>query len=137
MVSIKKITFTIVLFSGLLFSAIVSNSQIPNDIIVGFETGNVKILSRYFNQNVNLVVLENNNVYSKAQAQQIVGDFFNTFVPDPQKKFKVIHESGSSTSKSVIGTIETQKGEVFRIHFLLKQNDGKEYIIHQLRFDKQ
>ena len=136
MESMKKITFTAVLFSGLMFSVIVANSQIPNDIIVGFETGNVKILSAYFNQNVNLIILDNNNVYSKAQTQQIVGDFFSTFVPDPEKKFKIIHESGKEGAKSVIGTIETQKGEVFRIYFLLKQSDGKEYI-HQLRFDKQ
>ena len=135
MISIKKIAFTAVLFSGLLFSVIDSNSQIPNDIVVGLETGNVRILSGYFNQNVNLVVLDNNNVYSKAQTQQIVGDFFNNYTPDPEKKFKIIHESGKS-AKSVIGTIETEKGEVFRIYFLLKQNDGKEYI-HQLRFDKQ
>ena len=136
MASIKKISFITVLFSGLMFSVIVSNSQIPSDIIVGFETGNVKLLSGYFNQNVNLVVLDNNNVYSKAQAQQIVGDFFNNFVPNPEKKFNIIHESGKEGAKSVIGTIETQKGEVFRIYFLLKENDGKEYI-HQLRFDKQ
>ena len=134
----KKITFIVVLFSGLIFSTIVANSQVPNDIVVGFETGNVKILSRYFNQNVNLVVLDNNNVYSKAQTQQIVGDFFNTYAPNPEKKFKIIHESsGRDGSKSVIGTIETKKGEIFRIYFLLKQNEAKEYIIHQLRFDKQ
>jgi hypothetical protein len=136
MASIKKITFPFVLFFGLLFTVFISNAQIPNDIIVGFETGNVKVLSRYFNQNVNLVVLDNNNVYSKAQAQQIVGDFFGTFIPNPEKKFKVIHESGKEGAKSVIGTIETKKGEVFRIYFLLKQNEGNEYI-HQLRIDKQ
>ena len=136
MISIKKVIFTAVLFLGLLFSVIDSNSQIPNDIIVGFETGNVKALSGYFSQNVNLVVLDNNNVYSKAQTQQIVGDFFNNYMPDPEKKFRIIHESGKEGAKSVIGTIETEKGEVFRIYFLLKQNDGKDYI-HQLRFDKQ
>ncbi|MDR2911608.1 MAG: DUF4783 domain-containing protein [Bacteroidales bacterium] len=136
MTSIEKIIFTVVMLSVILLSAIVSNSQIPNDIVVGLETGNVKILSNYFSQNVNLVVLDNNNVYSKAQTQQIVGDFFNKFVPDPEKKFNVIHESGKDVAKSVIGTIETQKGEVFRVYFLLKQDDGKEYI-HQLRFDKQ
>lgn len=136
MASIEKIIVNVVLLLGLLLSTILSNSQIPNNIIVGLETGNVKILSDYFNQNVSLVVLDNNNVYSKAQTQQIVGNFFRTFVPDPGKKFNVIHESGKEGIKSVIGTIETQTGEIFRVYFLLKQNDGKEYI-HQLRFDKQ
>ncbi len=132
----KKIVLAFVLFAGLVFSTVVSQAQIPNDIIVGLESGNAKILSKYFNQNVDLVVLDNNNVYSKAQAQQIVGDFFSTFSPNPEKKFKIIHESGKEGAKSVIGTIETTKGEIFRIYFLLKQNEGKEYI-HQLRIEKQ
>jgi len=136
MTSMKKLIVSLVLFCGLFFSALITNAQIPNDIITGFESGNAKVLSRFFNQNVNLVVLDNNNVYSKAQAQQIVGDFFSTYVPNPEKKFKIIHESGKEGAKSVIGTIETKKGEVFRIYFLLKQNEGNEYI-HQLRIEKQ
>ena len=142
MAPIKKTPLTLVLFSGLMLLVIVSKSQIPNDIsdindiIVGFETGNVKILSGYFNQNVNLGVLGNNNMYSKAQTQQILSEFFNTYVPDPEKKFTIIHYSEREGTKWVIGTIETKKGEVIRVYFMLKQNDDKEYI-HQLSFDKQ
>jgi hypothetical protein len=83
---------------------------------------------------VELVVLENENVYSKAQAQQIVGNFFNNYIPE---EFTVLHNSNSSKegAKSVIGNLKTQKGN-FRVYFLLKQSDGKEYI-HQLRIEKQ
>jgi hypothetical protein len=109
--------------------------KIPNDIIVSFETGNAKILSGYFNQNVELVVLDNDNVYSKAQAQQIVNNFFNNFSPVKDKAFTIIHDSGKADAKSVIGKLKTDKGD-FRIYFLLKKSGDKEYI-HQLRIEKQ
>lgn len=136
MISIKKIIFTFSLFAGLLFSAANVQAQIPDQIILGLESGNAKVLAKYFNQNVELVVIDNDNVYSKAQAQQIVGNFFDQYTPDAEKGFIIIHESGKEGAKSVIGSIETTKGEIFRIYFLLKKNNEKDYI-HQLRIEKQ
>jgi hypothetical protein len=134
MVLTKKQIISAFLILGLVFATLLSNAQVPDEIILGLKKGNVKILSRYFNQNVELVVLENENVYSKAQAQQIVGNFFNNYIPE---EFTVLHNSNSSKegAKSVIGNLKTQKGN-FRVYFLLKQSDGKEYI-HQLRIEKQ
>ncbi len=134
MASIKKLLFITFLSTGMAFSGLFANAQVPDDIIMGLKTGNVKILSHYFNQNVELVVLTNENVYSKAQAQQIVGNFFNNHVPE---EFTILHDSKSNTegAKAVIGNLRTQKGG-FRVYFLLKQNNGKEYI-HQLRIEKQ
>ena len=134
MASIKKLTFTILLAIGLVITTLFSNAQVPDEIILGLQKGNVKVLSRYFNQNVELVVLDNENVYSKAQAQQIVGNFCSNYVPE---EFTVIHNSNSNKegAKAIIGKLTTSKGN-FRVYFLLKQNDGKDYI-HQLRIEKQ
>jgi hypothetical protein len=133
---LKKISFSLlILFGMLVVSAGSFQEKIPNDIIVSFETGNAKILSGYFNQNVELVVLDNDNVYSKAQAQQIVNNFFNNFSPVKDKAFTIIHDSGKADAKSVIGKLKTDKGD-FRIYFLLKKSGDKEYI-HQLRIEKQ
>jgi hypothetical protein len=128
---IKKILFTIFLISGILAAAVQSQAQIPNEILLSLKSGNAKVLSRYFNQNVDLVVLDDQNVYSKAQAQQIVGNFFSS---NPPESFSVVHDSGKEGAKYVIGTLKTINGS-FRVYFLLKQNDGKEYI-HQLRIEK-
>lgn len=132
MSSIKKITFSILLLAGLLVLSAGTIAQIPDEIILSLKSGNSKVLSGYFNQNVELVVLDNDNVYSKAQAQQIVGNFFNSFRPE---SFTVIHKGGKEGAKYVIGKLNTDNGE-FRVYFLLKQNDGKDYI-HQLRIEKQ
>jgi hypothetical protein len=134
MPAIKKITFTIFLTFGLILSSFNSDAQIPDEIILSLETGNSKILSNYFNKNVELVVLENDNVYSKAQAKQIVNNFFNSHTPEPQG-FSILHQGGKEGAKYVIGNLITNNGS-FRIYFLLKKNDGKEYI-HQLRIEKK
>lgn len=109
-----------------------TRAQIPDEIILSLKSGNSKVLSSYFNQNVELVVLDNDNVYSKAQAQQIVSNFFNSFTSE---SFTVIHQGGKEGAKYVIGNLNTNNGN-FRVYFLLKQNDGKDYI-HQLRIEKQ
>lgn len=133
---LKKITFSLFLFcSVLVVSANFAPEKIPNDIITALETGNAKLLSGYFNQNVELVVLDNDNVYSKAQAQQIVNNFFSSFQPLEENAFSVIHDGGKADARYVIGKLKTEKGE-FRVYFLLKKNNSKEYI-HQLRIEKQ
>jgi hypothetical protein len=116
-------------------SAHATPEKVPNNIVVALQTGNAKLLSGHFNQNVELVVLNNDNVYSKAQAQQIVNNFFNNFPPVKKNAFSIIHNSGKADAKSVIGKLLTEKGD-FRVYFLLKKKSGKEYI-HQLRIEKQ
>lgn len=109
-------------------------AQIPDEIILSLNSGNAKTLSKYFNDNVELVILDNDNVYSKAQAQQIVGNFFSRFIPVEDDAFKIIHDGGGEGAKYVIGNLETQN-VTFRVYFLLKQDKGKDYI-HQLRIEK-
>lgn len=122
----------IFLFWGIFFCSGAVKAQVHGEIIVCLKSGNAKALSDYFNQNVELVVLDNDNVYSKAQAQQIVGNFFSSYSPE---QFTVIHQGGRQDAKYVIGTLKTRNGQ-FRVYFLLKENEDRSYI-HQLRIEKQ
>ena len=122
----------IFIFSGIFVYSKYVNAQVPEDIILSLKSGNARILSGYFNQNVELVVPDNDNVYSKAQAQQIVGNFFSLYTP---VSFTIIHRGGKEGAKYVIGNLSTKEG-TFRVYFLLKQSEGKDYI-HQLRIEKQ
>lgn len=127
----KKISFIAILFITLI--AVNASAQVPKDIIKSFDTGNSKLLSDFFNQDVELVVLDNDNVYSKAQAEQIVASFFKSFPPIDKEAFTVIHNSEKEDPKFVIGKLKTTKGN-FRVNFLLKKTGTKEYI-HQLRIE--
>lgn len=124
--------FFLLFFSGFMIFPTHIQAQIPDEILTSFKNGDSKTLSEYFNQNVELVVLENDNVYSKAQAQQIVSKFFSSNTPE---SFNIIHQGGKEGAKYVIGNLKTNNGS-FRIYFLLKSNDEKNYI-HQLRIEKQ
>ncbi|MCF6356631.1 MAG: DUF4783 domain-containing protein [Draconibacterium sp.] len=129
---VKKISFFLIFVPIFLCASLNSSAQIPDEIILSLQTGNAKVLSDYFNDNVELVVLDNDNVYSKSQAKQIVSNFFSNFTPE---SFSVIHQGGKEDSKYVIGNLKTNNGS-FRIYFLLKSNNGKDYI-HQLRIEKK
>jgi len=122
----------IFLFAGVFLFTVPAKSQIPDEIILSLKSGNAKALSEYFNQNVELVVPDSDNVYSKAQAQLIVSNFFSSHSP---QSFSVIHQGGKEGAQYVIGNLGTQKG-TFRVYFLLKKSDGNDFI-HQLRIEKQ
>src|SRR5690554_7496272 len=124
----KLQSFLLLISSVLLIQSV--NAQVPDEIITCLKSGNAKSLSGYFNQNVELVVPESDNVYSKAQAQLLVNDFFNAYNP---QTFSVIHQGGKEGAQYVIGHLNTKKGS-FRVYFLLKKSDGKDYI-HQLRIE--
>lgn len=132
MTALNKIVLILFFVSGFLFVTNEVKAQVPDEIIQSLKSGNSKTLSEYFNQNVELVVLENDNVYSKAQAQQIVNKFFNSNSPE---SFTIIHQGGKEGAQYVIGNLSTSSGS-FRVYFLLKKNNGKDYI-HQLRIEKQ
>ena len=128
----KRLIFTLLFFSGFIIFSSQAKAEVPEEIIQSLKTGDSKTLSEYFNQNVEMVVLENDNVYSKAQAQQIVNKFFSNNLPE---SFNVIHQGGKEGAQYVIGNLVTNKGS-FRVYFLLKKNNGKDYI-HQLRIEEQ
>lgn len=132
MSTIKKFVITLTFFIGVLFFSNHAIAQVPDEIIQSLKSGDSKTLSAYFNQNVEMVVLENDNVYSKAQAQQIVNKFFSS---NPPESFSVIHQGGKEGAQYVIGNLVTGKGS-YRVYFLLKKNSGKDYI-HQLRIEAQ
>ncbi|MEN6455671.1 MAG: DUF4783 domain-containing protein [Prolixibacteraceae bacterium] len=122
------------LLAGILFVLIAARlvAQIPDEVVTSFRTGNANTLSGYFNQNIEMVVLEHDDVYSKAQAQQIVSNFFSQ---NKAQEFSIIHQGGKEGARYAIGNLKTNNG-TFRVYFLLKDEGNKAYI-HQLRIEKQ
>jgi len=128
----RKANRTWMLIILFFFAGIQLHAQVPDEVVLSLKTGNAGKLSEYFNQNVEMVVLEHDDVYSKAQAQQIVAAFFNQY---KAKGFKIIHQGGKEGARYAIGSLVTDKG-TFRVYFLVKDAGDKAYI-HQLRIEKQ
>ncbi len=126
----KHITFTAIIFiivSMQIFSA--NNfSTVPDNILEAFKTGNSKALSVNLSTNVEMAILDNEGIYSKAQAIQILNNFFQKY---PVKEFNFIHKGGKEGSKYAIGEY-LSNNQKFRITIYLKNIDENP-IIHQIR----
>ncbi|MDA3929468.1 MAG: DUF4783 domain-containing protein [Prolixibacteraceae bacterium] len=128
----NKIKHIIFFFGAFFLLLNIAFSQIPDDVILSLKTGNAATLASHFSQNVELVVLENENVYSKAHAQQVIDDFFKKYPPE---NFSIIHQGGKDGSSYAIGNLKVET-EKFRVYFLIKAKNGVSFI-HQLRIERQ
>ena len=79
---------------------------VPEGISNAFKTGNSEVLADYFSNNVELVVLDKEDVYSKNQAEIVVKNFFSSHRP---YKFVILHQGGRESSKYAIGNLMTSK----------------------------
>jgi len=106
-------------------------SGIPEGIPNAFKNGDARALAAYFNNYIELVILDNEDVYNKSQAESLIKDFFKK---NPTKDFEIIHQGGKKTSQYAIGHLKTKTGG-FRVYILMKVENTK-YVIHQMRIEK-
>ena len=108
------------------------SDMIPEGIVLSFKAGNAAELTKFFHSNVELIILEKENVYSRSQAEQIIRKFFSEHKP---RAFKIIFEGGKENSRYAIGSLETA-GQSFRVYILMKKQEGSP-LIHQLRIEEE
>lgn len=105
-----------------------SANNIPDKISIAFKNGNALLLSEYFNENIEITLLETEGIYSKTQAEQMIIKFFKDNLPE---NFNIIHKGGKETSNFAICEYIT-KNNKYRITIYLKDVEGQS-LIHQLR----
>ena len=117
---------TALLTSFLIFSSITfATLDVVDDIAIAIRSGNAKELSKYFNTNIDLNIPGNEGVYSKAQAELILKDFF---AKHPLKSFSILHQGSSKDgARYAIGNLVTEKG-TFRTYFYMKKKSDRYYI---------
>ena len=118
----------------LLLSTAGKAMDIYDDIANAIRSGDSKQIAYYFSNNVDLTILNQEDVYSKAQAELIVKDFLGKNSP---KTFAILHK-GSSKEGTLyaIGNLSTLNGKMFRVSFFVKMTSGK-YLLQELRFETQ
>jgi hypothetical protein len=100
-----------------------------DDVVSALRSGNAAELSKYFDDNVELVLPVKSDSYSKAQAQVILKDFFAN---NSVKGFDLKHTGDSPGGRYCIGTLQTKTGN-FRAHVFMKSKGNKE-LVKELRF---
>ena len=98
---------------------------------MAIQSGNSKELAKYFDNSVEITIYQGEEVYSKAQAELVIRDFFNKHSPS---SFKTIHKGNSNQgSQYGIGSLITKNG-TFRTYIYIKQK-GSSFFIQEIRFE--
>src|SRR4051812_25716982 len=104
--------FSIFLFFSL---SSIASLDIFDDIGNSIRSGDAPAVSRFFGNTVDLTIVNQEEVYSKVQAEQILRDFFSKNTP---KSFTVIHKGESKEgARYAIGSMVTAQGVTFRTYF--------------------
>ena len=108
--------------------------DIYDEIANAIRSGDSKQIAMYFSGSIDLTIMNQEDVYSKAQAELIVKDFL---IKNTPKSFAILHK-GSSKEGTLyaIGNLVTINGKTFRTSFFVKMVSGK-YAIQELRFEAQ
>ena len=96
--------------------------------------GDADALGRFFDQTVEVAVMDEEDIYNKEQAIALLKTFF---AKNPPKSFSQVHQGTSrgNDSQYCIGNLLTA-ASTFRVYIYMKVVDGR-YIIQELRFDKE
>ncbi|MES2653693.1 MAG: DUF4783 domain-containing protein [Bacteroidota bacterium] len=115
-----------------------SNSAMQADIVdnlaVHLKNGNSKEIAKNFASSVELLIIDQEDVYSKAQAEQILKDFF---VKNQPAKTTIIHRLNSNPNyRYGIFSLQT-KSLKYRVTItLMYQKTANAFLITELRIEK-
>ncbi|HOZ82791.1 MAG: DUF4783 domain-containing protein [Bacteroidia bacterium] len=122
------------LLSVMLIVTVVKAADVFDDIGTAIRSGDARQIARFFNNNVDLTIFNQEEVYSKAQAEMVLKDFFSKNAP---KSFTIIHKGVSKEgARYAIGTLTTTQGQNIRTYFFVKESGGNSSI-QELRFEKE
>lgn len=114
--------------------AISQDNNTSERIAAAIKSGNARALAHFFHSTIDLTVLQNDGVYSKAQAEGIIRDFFSN---NPPSNFRINHQGSSrDASQYYIGTYSSSGKGNFRVYFLLKSHSGR-MLIQNLEIQRQ
>ena len=100
----------------------IASADIFDDIANSLRSGDAKSISHFFGNTIDLTIIDQEEVYSKVQAEQILRDFFTKNTP---RSFTLIHKGESKEgARYAIGSMVTAQGVTYRTYFYLKQQGG-------------
>ena len=112
-----------------------SQTDIVNELTANLKAANTREISKHFASTVELILLNEEDVYSKAQAEIILKDFLYKHKPTSAS---VVHRLDSNPNyRFAVIDLETENGS-FRTSISLKDTGGR-FLITEMRieFDKQ
>lgn len=119
----------------ILFTQFTSFYTLQGDIIDAlaghFKLGNSKEIAVNFSSSVDLIIIDEEDVYSKAQAEQILRSFFSKYPPN---KSIVIHRLNNNPNYRYGALSLATKNGTFRISITMKKTSNT-FFITELRIE--
>jgi hypothetical protein len=131
----NNIIISVLLCFLMVSGAKAKQTDIVNQLTGLLKTSNSREISKHFASTVELIILNEEDVYSKVQAEIILKDFFNKHEP---RSAEVIHRLDSNPNyKFAVIELDTANGK-FRTTISLKDTGGR-FLITEMRieFDKE
>ena len=130
LVFMKSLLLFVVLFFH--FPALVAfQGDIIDDLNGQFKAANSKDIATNFSGSVDLIIIDEEDVYSKAQGEQILRDFF---IKHPPVKTSVFHKINNSPNYRFGVVILNTSKETFRVSITMKKVNNS-FQITELRIE--
>jgi hypothetical protein len=108
--------------------------DIYDDVANAIRSGDAKQVATFFGNSVELTIIDAENVFSHAQAELVLKDFFAKY---PPKSFSILHKGSSPEgTQYAIGNLLTSNGKTFRTSYYLKNTNGK-FLLQELRIENE
>lgn len=126
----KRLLLLLPLFVIGITAGFSQSSEAPSDIVSALDDGDASRLASFFVPNINLIIGNKNDFYSKQQATGIIADFFRN---NKVNSFSVIHVVPKDAVTVVIGNLKTSGGQ-FRVYVYTRKS-GSQSVIELLRIE--
>ncbi len=101
-----------------LFSSFTPVSDVEMDsVVIALKSGNANLLSRFFDNRVDISLPDKSDNYSRSQAEMVMKDFFTS---NGVVSFELKHRGENNGGKYCIGVLTTKNGG-YRTTLFMKQ----------------
>ena len=123
----------LILVMGMVIGSINANTVNLAAVSKALSDGDAVALGAYFDQRVELTIMDKQGEYDKTQATQAVADFFSK---NKAKSFNPVHQGSAKggTSHYTIGDLSANTGN-FRVYLYYK-SVGERIAIQEMRIEK-
>lgn len=112
-------------------SELPAQADIATEMALYFKQGNTKEIAKSFAPTVELIVIDQEDVYNKAQAEQILKDFF---IKNPPIKTGIIHKLDNNPNYRLTILSLNSKTEKYRVTITMKKYSNI-FLINELRLE--
>ncbi|RNL54466.1 DUF4783 domain-containing protein [Pedobacter jejuensis] len=106
-------------------------ADIIDDLSAYFKAGNSKEIAKNFAPTIELIIIDEEDVYSKAQGEQILKDFFSKNQPT---KTSIFHRISNSQSYRFGVILVSTTKETYRVSITMKKFNTA-FLITELRIE--